>query len=502
MTRVSQAHVGWLFLALVGCSSSEHGGAGPPPPAARPNIVLILTDDEDVAIHAFLPKTKALLHDHGTTLSNFFVTYSLCCPSRASILRGQYPHNTLIEGNSLPAGGYKRFVNLGLEQATIATWLQQAGYRTVFAGRYLNGYGNTGLALVPPGWSEWYGGMGNLPYNGYDYSLNENGILVHYGNAPADFLTDVIAAKAVAAIHQAAHDTVPFFLYLSPFSPHAPAVAAPRHEGLFVGTPLPTPPNFNEADVSDKPLPIQARPLFRPAALTAMTTMYQKRLRALQSIDDLVESVVGALAAENLLGNTWIFYTSDNGIHLGEHRGRGGKNLPYEEDLRVPFVVRGPGAPAGRVVDAIGLNIDLAPTFADIAGVQPTITVDGRSLVPLLTGGSTAGWRQSFEAERGSADTTSIAGRSSAGAGQVEPGDAAEAYPGMGWNAVRTAHWKYVEWDDGERELYDLAVDPWELTNLFSTGDTALVPGLAAQLHALMTCAGTGCWAVEDQAGP
>jgi N-acetylglucosamine-6-sulfatase len=469
-----------------------------------PNIVFILTDDEDAAIHAFLPKTKALLHDQGTTLSNFFVTYSLCCPSRASILRGQYPHNTHVESNSLPAGGYQRFVNLGLDQATIATWLQGAGYRTVFAGKYLNGYGASGVPVEPPGWSEWYGGMGDPPYLGYNYSLDENGTIVSYGAAAADFLTDVIAAKAVAAIHQAAHDSVPFFLYLAPFSPHTPAAFAPRHAGLFAGTPLPSPPNFNEPDVSDKPLPIRSRPLLNPGPIASMTALYQRRLRALQAIDDLTESIMGALAAEGLLGNTWIIYTSDNGYHLGEHRGQKGKNLPYEEDLRVPFVVRGPGVPAGRVVDAIALNIDLAPTFADLAGVQPTIPVDGRSLVPLLTRGSPAGWRQNFEAERGPDDLTaqSASGRSSPGGGQLELGDAVQTTPGIGWYAVRTARWTYVEWDDGERELYDLAVDPWELTNLFSTGDTAVAPALASRLHALMTCAGATCRAAENQAGP
>ena len=485
-----------LVSALLTCS----GGMGPPP-GTRANIVFILSDDEDAAAHAFMPKTKQLLHDRGTTLQNFFVTYALCCPSRASILRGQYPHNTKVESNNPPVGGYQRFLNRGLEQATIGTWLQSAGYRTVFAGKYLNGYGESGIPPVPPGWNTWYGSMGTQPAQGYDYDLNENGTIVHYGSAPQDFLTDVLTAKAVAAIHQAAADKVPFFLYLAPASPHFPAAFAPRHAGLFSGTALPMLPNFNEADVSDKPLVIRSRPLLTTADIANLTRVYQDRLRSLQSVDDLVDSVVSALSADGLLDNTWIFYMSDNGYFLGEHRGLQGKNFPYEEDLRVPFVVRGPHVPPGVVLDEIGLNIDLAPTFAEIAGVSPTIAVDGRSMVPLLTGGA-AGWRQSFEAERGPADTT-VSESSNPGGGQLEPGDAAERFAGSGWNAIRTGRWKYVEWGNGDRELYDLTADPYELANLlFTGGDTSAAPALAARLQELMTCAGPACRAAEDQTVP
>ena len=464
-----------------------------------PNIVLILTDDEDIGIHSFLPKTKAKLQNRGTTLSNFFVTYSLCCPSRASILRGQYPHNTKVESNSLPAGGYLRFRNLGREQATIATWLRAAGYRTYLAGKYMNGYGFGVVGPAPPGWVLWSAGIGDQPFNGFNYSIDENGTFVRYGSAPSDYLTDVLARKSTAAIRQAARDSVPLFLYLTPFTPHLPAVAAPRHAGLFSSTQLPAPANFNEADVSDKPIAIRSRPLLGPTEIASLTTIYQKRLRSLQAIDDLVDSVVTALEKENLLSKTWIIYTSDNGFHLGEHRGLQGKNLPYEEDLRVPFVVRGPGVPAGRVVSQIGLNIDLAATLMDIAGGNATVPQDGRSLLPLLKGGSPANWRQSFQAERGVDDSATIFLRPETTNAQSEIGDAAVGFPGTGWNAIRTTRWKYVEWETGERELYDLQTDPFEMTNLFFIqGDTSTAPLLQTRLHQLMTCAGPSCAMLED----
>ncbi len=236
MARVfSRAWLPVLLSAAITCSDAPTRGTPPTPgPERLPNIILILSDDEDLAIHAFLPKTKALLQDHGTTFSNFFVTYSLCCPSRASILRGQYAHNTGIQGNVPPAGGYLKFAGQGLEHSTIATWLEQAGYRTILAGKYLNGYGINQAGAAPPGWTQWYGGIGDAPYRGFNYAVDENGRFVNYGAGPGDFLTDVIARKAAAAIHQAAQDSTPLFLYLAPFLPSRtgglrPAALEPLH---------------------------------------------------------------------------------------------------------------------------------------------------------------------------------------------------------------------------------------------------------------------------------
>jgi N-acetylglucosamine-6-sulfatase len=333
--------------------------------------------------------------------------------------------------------------------------------------------------------------------------VDENGTIVNYGTASQDFLTDVIARKAVAAIRQAAQDNVPLFLYLAPVSPHLPAGFAPRHAGLFGATPLPIPPNYNEKNVSDKPLAIRSLPLLGSTALSDLTRIYRNRLRSLQSIDDLVDSVVTALKAVHRLDKTWIFYLSDNGFHMGAHRSQRGKNLPYEEDLRVPFVVRGPSVPAGRVVHEIGLNIDLASTLAEIAQVTPTVAQDGRSLVPLLTGTGPPAWRQSFQAEKGSEDTTTIFVATDATHPQLELGDAVTSFAGLGWNAIRSARWKYVEWGTGERELYDLTADPYEMRNLlFVGGDTTAVPALSTRLHQLMTCAGPGCAMLENLSVP
>ncbi len=474
-----------LALGLVNSSQAQT-------PARKPNIILILTDDEDTKIHSFMPKTKALLEDQGVTLSNYFVTYALCCPSRSSILRGQYPHNTKVEGNMLPQGGFQKFVQQGLEDSTIGTWLERAGYRTVFAGKYLNGYGNGDPSHVPAGWSEWYGGIGAAPYRDYNYDLNENGKTVHYSNAPEDYLTDVISSKASDAIKRASQDGKPFMLYLAPFTPHAPANFAPRHTNLFNGAKLPRTPSFNEADISDKPAAGNNRKLLNNQQIARMQALYGKRLKSLQAIDDMVENLIRTLEATKQLENTFIVYTSDNGFHMGEHRMMPGKNTAFEEDIRVPMIVRGPDVPAGKKLEFMALNIDLAPTFAEIAGIKTPDFVDGRSLLPLLKSNSASNpWRSSFMIERrGGQDA------------QREDGDANEPQNALEFNAIRTPDWTYVEYGEGERELYDLKRDPYQLENIAAKTDPLLVKALSARLEQLAACKAASCRQIEDATKP
>ena len=389
----------WLLTAAVLAATAglaAAGAAAGPPAPARPGIVLILTDDEDVASHELMPKTRALLERRGVRFDNFFVSYSFCCPSRASILRGQYAHNTQIVGNELPYGGFEKLRQRGLERSTVATWLQEAGYHTALLGKYINRYvPETGG--VPPGWSEWYAGGNAHP--SYDYTLNENGRIVAYGHAPDDYLNDVLTRKAVRLIETTARRGQPLFLYVSTYTPHSPAASPPRHQDRFVDAVLPRPPSFDEADVSDKPALIRRFPPLDPPAIAWLEDEYRRRVRSLQAVDDMVEAIVGALERAGTLDATYVLYTSDNGFHMGEHRLIAGKTTAYEEDIRVPAILRGPGVPAGARIDAMALNIDLAPTFAAIAGIEPPDFVDGRSLLPLLDDPEQP-WRQSFLIER------------------------------------------------------------------------------------------------------
>src|SRR5918999_1575891 len=226
-----------------------------------PNVILVLTDDlavNDLKPRALqhMPNLKSLLIDKGTTFDNAFVTDSLCCPSRATILRGQYAHNHQIIGNSKPRGGFEAFVEQGNEDSTVATWLQDAGYRTVLIGKYLNGYDTV---YVPEGWDDWHGIVGSHLSN----DLNDNGRIKLYDTEDY-YLDDVLSEKAAGYIRQSADSDPPFFMWLGTKAPHLPATPAPRHEGAFSDEPLPTPPSLDEKDVSDKPDWVRDNPRFSP----------------------------------------------------------------------------------------------------------------------------------------------------------------------------------------------------------------------------------------------
>lgn len=465
------------LLAAIVLVSFPILAASPAPatnPGARdqPNFIIVLTDDLDAKSVEFMPRLKALLTSRGTTFSNYFVTDSICCPSRASLLRGQYPHNHQVLSNFQPGGGFQKFYTLEEEQSTIAAWLKAAGYRTVLLGKYLNGYpGSEKTSYVPPGWDEWYGLMyHHAAY--YNYQLNENGRVVSYGHGPADYETDVLAAKTVDFIaRNDANGKRPFFIYLAPSAPHLPATPAPRHAKEFPHATAPRTPSFNEGDLSDKPAWLRGAPPLKRFA--EIDSMYRSRLQSMLAVDEMIGKIVDALQANGTLEQTYIFFTSDNGFHLGEHRLDKGKGTPYEEDIRVPLIVRGPGVPAGRTLPHFVLNIDLAPTLADLAGAAPARFVDGRSLRPLLAGAppSAGAWRNDFVVEYWSPSMRK-----------------APAY-----EALRTSGYLYVEYVSGERELYDLRADPYELKNLAGSAAPGLVSELSKRLRFLEHCAGESC---------
>lgn len=459
-----------LGAILLGLALMQGASAAGPAPR-RPNIVLILADDLDARSVELMPKVKSLVAARGASFSSFFVSEPLCCPSRASILTGQYAHNHTVRANDPPRGGFPAFRAAGREASTIATWLHAAGYRTALLGKYLNGYPGAAPAYVPPGWDEWhavYSDQGSNTY--FNYRVNENGRTVAHGGLDADYETDVLAAKAVDLIRRSPAGEQPLFLVIAPAAPHLQAAPAPRHRGTFPDAKAPRVPSFDEDGVNDKPAWARVPPL-RQRQITALDRLYRKRLQTLLALDELVEGVVQALDARGALGDTYILFTSDNGFFMGEHRINIGKAAPYEESIRVPLFVRGPGVPAGRRVDSLALNLDLAPTFAEIAGARAADSVDGRSLLPLLGTAAPGGWRNEVLLEFWG------------GEGDRVPGYA----------ALRTADHLYVEYTTGERELYDLRKDPYELENLIPSAEAATLRGFGERLRALRSCAGAGC---------
>ncbi len=425
-------------------------------------------DDLNFATVQRMPELRSSVIEEGASLQNTFVSYPLCCPSRATILTGLYAHNHDVRGNAPPDGGFQKFRSEGYEESTIAVRLQQSGYTTALFGEYLNYYLDEDPTHVPPGWDEWHA-RGDIAY--YEYELNENGENVSYGNDTEDYFTDVLSRKATDFVRRATSDSQPFFLYLAPAAPHEPAIPAERHKGAFADEEAPRPPSFDEEDVSDKPSWIQEIDNLSDEQIAEIDDRYRNWLASMLAVDEMVASLVQELKGAGKLDNTFIFFTSDNGYHQGEHLIDYGKNTPYEESARVPLFVRGPGVPAGSEVERLALNTDFAPTFADLADIEfPT---DGRSLAPLLRGEDPA-WRSAVLLEGFS--------------GGNPPS----------YEAVRTETYKYVEYDNGETELYDLEADPYELENLPKITNPSLTVDLKMQLNALRSCAGNGCQRAED----
>ncbi len=480
---------GAVAAALVLGSLSAPAPASTQPPP-RPNVVVVMTDDQTQASLPFMGEVGSELVAKGTTFANNFTNWPLCCPSRATFYTGQYAHNHGVLGNGAPDGGATKFD----DSSTLPLWLQAAGYQTIHVGKYLNGYGTgaSDAAYVPPGWNEWYAATGGTVQSVYDYTLNQNGALVDRGQAVGDFKQDVFTDLAVEAINRHAPGG-PFFLGVMYTAPHgggpnpnpqppsdcgnAAPKPAPRHATAFDDEPLPQPSSFNEADVSDKPAAIRALPSITASELANIQRKYRCRLESLLSVDEGVGRIVAALRASGELDDTLIVFTSDNGFFHGEHRVQSGKNRVYEESIRVPLVIRGPGIAAGATVEDLSINADLAPTVLDAAGASAGLPEDGRSLLPFARHPERLHGRELL----------------------LEKGDVLEdeedlAPQSGGFAAIRTSRYAYVENATGEVELYDLRGDPYELTNLHgSPAYSAVEAALASRLATLRSCAGETC---------
>ena len=420
----------------------------------RPNIIYILTDDQPYHTVEYMPTVRNKLMAEGVVFENGLVTTPLCCPSRSSILSGQYAHNHQVYNNTMPLGSAQRFD----DSECMAIWLQEAGYRTGYLGKYMNGYENLEpFGYVPPGWAEWNvflgknldGGnedAGNLQYY-FNFSMSQNGAPVDYPKANYNFSADVVTNNALSFIRDSRDE--PFFLMLGYYNPHSPFVPAPRHKDSFrAGADYwdwvqYRPPSFNEEDIRDKPDYISD---LSPLSETEIDTIHKQMLRSLLSVDDGVASILAALEKAGLSENTIIVYMSDNGLTLGDHRLGASKNCPYEACVKVPFIVYAPGYYQHRVESKIVANIDIAPTFADLAGAVIPDNVDGMSMVPLLED-SLSTWRNEVLLEHWPTDQ---------GVGSMIPE----------FSSIRTLEWKYTEYVTGEVELYDLVNDPYELQNV------------------------------------
>jgi N-acetylglucosamine-6-sulfatase len=468
--------------AIVAAVALAGLGREPNPPATGPNVILILTDDMRADDLQYMPNTLHLLGDQGVTFRQMLSPYPLCCPARAELLSGQYSHNNGVEGNAWPRGGYYKLDNTN----TLPVWLHDAGYETAFMGKYLNEYGSRDPLEIPPGWDNWDGSVGAI----YDYHHLVTNQLGQVTPHPRIYQTSLFDARTTGIIDAYAHSDRPFFLWTSFVTPHQECSVVGRRPGdrscwhapppaygdigSFDNLVLPDDPSVNEADMSDKGRFMQRLPLLGPDRLATLHQTRILRIEALQSVDRAVAHLVAELKATGQYDNTYLMFTSDNGIQLGEHRWVN-KILGYEPSVRVPLILTGPGIPAGVVRDQAVTMVDLAATIDDITGTTPDRLLDGESLLPLARGDVPDGRDRVVPLEAGPLNHTS---------------------PGWLYRGVRTDRYTLLVWRDGDVELYDRRSDPYEMRSVAGQPSYAGVQTrLQHELHRLKDCQGAACLA-------
>jgi len=449
----------------------------------KPNIIFVLTDDLAMNLVQYMPNVVAMQRE-GMTFSNYFVTDSLCCPSRSSIFTGKFPHNTKVLTNGGSNGGFGAFMANGNEPVTFAVALQNAGYSTAMLGKYLNGYHPR---KNPPakGWTEW--DVAGDAYKEFNYVLNQNGRSVRYGNKPEDYLVDVEARIADAFVRKSAQQ--PFFIEIATFAPHAPYIPAPRDADKFPGLTAPRGPAYGARPDANAPRWLKAIPPLRPVDRKRIDTDFRMRVQAVQAVDQMIGTLRATLTAIGVT-NTYIVFSSDNGLHMGEYSLRPGKQTPFDTDIHVPLIVVGPGIPQGVVASQIVENVDLHSTFAELAGTSP-IAADGRSLVPILRGGAVTDWRRMalIEHHRNFPDPTD------------PDAPIQHAADPTSYAALRLEGALYVEYEDGEVGYYDLRSDPSELKNVAPSLPSAKHQRLHDIITANKACLGSqACWNAQGLA--
>ncbi|RUS76004.1 hypothetical protein EGW08_016249 [Elysia chlorotica] len=475
--------------------------------AGKPNIVFVLTDDQDVVLFGQQPmaKTHKLLTEQGMLFENMFVSSPLCCPSRASILTGQFVHNHNTQNNSVNGGCSGQTWQKQAEPKAFNTYLKAEGYKTFFAGKYLNQYGlekSGGVKHVPPGWDEWHGLVGNSVY--YNYSLSVNGKEEKHGdNYTEDYLPDLIHRRGLDFLSRQS-DRRPFFMMLSTPSCHKPFTPAPQYEKSFQDEQAPRTASFDTKG-KDKhwlvgaalnPMPVDV--------IKIIDENYRLRHRTLLSVDDMVEGVYNKLKDMDLLDNTYIFFSSDNGFHLGQFSLPEDKRQPYEFDIRVPLIVRGPGIKPNTTSIESVTNVDLAPTFVDLSGSKAeTAKFDGMSFAGILRGQAHA-FRSTVlveyygEEEVKEVQCPQLSNQHLKGCTKefhcVCVDSQNNTYGCIRYENAKQS-FKFCEFQDASNtiEVYDLNGDPHELNNIAKSAPPELLSKLTDKLAKLSLCAGTGC---------
>jgi arylsulfatase A-like enzyme len=447
--------------------------------AERPNIVFVLTDDQFPGTENAMPALKKNVTSQGVKFTNMISTFPLCCPARATIMRGQYAHNTRIYGNTLPAGGWKKFRNQGLQKNTIATWLRKSGYQTGLFGKYMNSYRER---TIPPGWDRWYA------WNGMNEgwtALNDQRTQKPLKPQEAD---SGVSKAALQFLDNRLGKRAPVFAYVNFGAEHKPYHHAKTDADKFKSARVPRTPAFNEKDVSDKPSDVRGLSRLTGSEISKLDRNYRKGLRSLMRVDRFVGNASSLLRRKGEMDNTYFVFYTDNGTHFGQHRFGHGKLQPYEEDVNFPLIVRGPGfEKRGAKSSKLVGNHDIAPTLADMGGANVPNFVDGRSFLPLAKDPNTAWPRTAILSAR-----------------ETNNGSSNK------WSMLRMRSKVYTRYGNSrEQEYYNLRRDPYQVHNALGASDTtypqpnpSTLDYYEQRLNALHRCAGhegpRSCVAAED----
>lgn len=485
-----RAWIAGLAVAAVGMSACTAAGAydeqardrtaplvraAPPAPepaqreaGRRPNVVLVTLDDMTHGDLAAMPQTRRIVREQGLTLTEGLAPTPICVPARASLLTGQYATNHGARTILGPRGGFAAF----RDRNTLPVWLQRAGYATFFAGKYLNGYGEKDPTYVPPGWSSWHGAVDPTTYAFYGTDVNSNGTVHHR----PEHQSDIVRADAGGFVERRARSKRPWFGWLNFVAPHhggpqaspeaiyKTTVPAARHRGWFGGLRLPRDPAMLRGGEG-----AWGMPQLTPAERADLLRAHRLRRESLLSVDEAIGDLVRRLRATRQWRRTYLIITSDNGFLVGQHN-RFGKLVAYDESVRVPMYVVGPGIPRGRRSATPATNPDLAVTIAAIAGARPGRVVDGVDLLPY--------WRSRQTYDRPVPLT----------AWAVEDGRR-RLYTG-----VREGSLTFVRLPSGRRLLFDRTTDPGELRNRIRTrGYAAATRRMTRLERRYRDCAGATC---------
>lgn len=506
MSGSTKVAVALSAAALVAAGVTSSGGtvtvAAQPRTAAGagdPNVILFLVDDATVEDVQYMPQVQRLLADQGVTFTRNYSPFSMCCPARATILTGLYPHNHRVLDNHDPYGGFEVFN----DSQTIAKWLND-DYATALVGKYLNDYADTAgmRRYIPPGWDKWNASVEPKTYNYIDQRININGELVDF---EGEYSTRLFGRLGRTFLSTQRGGPQPFFLYEAFVAPHngtprdpddiyaGNPFVEPRYRDTYAGPPIPADPSYNEADVSDKQSGAQDNPPLTPDEIAAISERLAQRRESLSSVDDEIAATIRKIRRMGELDNTYFIFTSDNGFMQGQHRIPSRKSVAYEPAARVPLIIRGPGMPSGTTYGGLTGLQDLAPTILSMTNQwrdQDEPPLDGRSLLNLV--GKPPPNRAIV------LEVTTVANDVSDNKVAKLDEDSLAAVPVLGWKLrgiVTQKGWKYVEYpQSGGVEMYDLNTDPYELQNLAGNpAFTGRQARLAERLGAMKFCDGVEC---------